>query len=211
MICAALATATSGAARAKAGLITWHWAGPVTGYTSAPVGLKLESVVPLGTPVDVFLTFDPDAPFLNPAQCLQGMGTTSMQVLGRTYTNQGYVWEDAQGFGPGVCAPGSNSVEVVVPSWGSSGPLLPDGWQVFNLDSLPGLWWGGSLADGQPLAISSQFPTFYKPQQSLRQRFIADLQAVPNVQPAPVPEPSSLLLLSTGLSAAAWWRRKRRQ
>ena len=189
-------------ARAEAAMITWHWAGPVTGHIGSPFGgPSLDTVVPLGTTVDVFVSLDPDAAYLNPAICLQGIASASLQVLGRTYTNQGFVWVDAFGFGGGICAPGSDRVEIVVPSWGAGGPALPNGWVPFNQDFLPGLWWGGDLTSGQPAFINSQFPFFYIPGEAARQRFTANLQAVPDLQA--VPEPSTWLLLSIGLSAAA--------
>jgi hypothetical protein len=207
MLVAVLTTAELGAARAEAATITWHWAGPVTGHIGPTFGgPSLSTVVPLGTTVDVFVSLDPDAPYLNPATCLQGRASASLQVLGRTYTNLGYVWVDATGFGGGTCAPGSDRVEIVVPSWGSGGPALPDGWVPFSLDSLPGLWWGGDLTGIQPPFISSGFPTFRRPGESTPQRFTANLQAVQNVQ---APEPSTLFLLTTGLSLAAWRRRRR--
>lgn len=210
LMVAALTTAELGIATAEAAPIVWHWAGTVTGHTSARTGPTLDTVVPLGTRVDVMVSLDPGASHLNPAICLQGMASASFQVLGRTYTNAGYVWEDAMGFGPGMCAPSLNNVEIVVPSWGFGGPALPDDWAHFSTyDFLPGLWWGGDLASGQPASIGSQFPLFRIPGQSIPQRFTANLQAVPDLQATPVPEPATWLLFSTGLSAAAAWRRRR--
>lgn len=198
-----------GVARAEAEIITWHWAGAVTGYIGGESGgPTLDTVVPLGTAVDVFVSLDPSAPYLNPAICLQGTASASLQVLGRTYTNQGFVWVDAAGFGPGICAPGSDGVEIVVPTWGFGGPALPDGWVSFSPDFLPGLWWGGDLTT-QPAFINSQLPAFYVPGQSSPQRFTANLQAVQDLQP--VPEPSTLLLLGSVLSAAAARRVFKRQ
>lgn len=203
-------TTEIGAATADASMITWQWTGIVTGHTGAPAGLTLDTVVPLGTRIDVSMSLDPDAAYLNAASCLQGRATASFQVLGKTYTNGGFVWEDARGFGPGTCAPSENNVEIVVPSWGSGGPALADGWVPFRKDDfLPGVWWSGDLATGQPASISSQFPYFYSPGQSIPQRFTASMQAVTNAQPTPVPEPSTWLLMSTGLSACAAWRRRR--
>ena len=60
---------------------------------------------------------------------------------------------------------------------------------------------GAEMTSVQPASISSQLPGFYRPFQAVPQRFTADLYAVP--------EPSTWLLLSTGLSAAAYWRRRR--
>jgi hypothetical protein len=113
------------------------------------------------------------------------------------------------GFGPGICAPQFDHVEVVVPAWGSGGPALPDGWVPFSPFFLPGLWWGGDLTDGQPRSIASQLPSFYRPGQAAPQRFIVDLQAVP-ADMHPVPEPATLTLFGAGL-AAAWAARRRRQ
>ncbi|HYE85583.1 MAG TPA: PEP-CTERM sorting domain-containing protein [Vicinamibacterales bacterium] len=203
LLVAALATAHFGVATAAAATITWHWEGTVTGHTDARGGPSLETVVPLGTPVGVTVTFDPDAPDLNPGICLQGTASASLRVLDRTFTGGGFVWEDAMGFGPGMCAPSVNNVEIVVPSWGFNGPALPDGWIPFvTSDYLPGLWWAGDLVNGQPQSISSQFPLFYLPRQSFPQRFTADLHAVPS-ELTPVPEPATWLLLSTGFSVAA--------
>jgi hypothetical protein len=191
---------------ASAAPITWHWDGPVTGYSCATGFLPcapfaLESVVPLGTPVDVFVSFDPDVPPANPSlPCLKGQASMSLQVLGRTYTTQGFVWEDAQGFGPGVCVPDYGNVEFVAPVWGYGGPALPDGWVPIQGNFLPGLYWSGDLASGQPASIFSQFPAFELPRQAPEQRFVvANLQAVP--------EPSTWLLLGSALSAAAAARR----
>ena len=199
-----------GVARAEAEIITWHWAGAVTGYIGGGIGPTLDTVVPLGTAVDVYVSLDPSAPYLDPASCLQGTASASLQVLGRTYTNEGFVWVDATGFGGGTCSPGSNRVEIVAPSWGSGGPALPDGWVRFGGDSsfLPGLWWGGDLTS-QPAFLHSQLPLFYIPGQSLPQRFTANLEAVQDLQP--VPEPSTLLLLGSVLSAAAARRVFKRQ
>jgi hypothetical protein len=200
-----------GVATAEATPITWHWAGPVTGYrcmSGGPCDATLDTIVPLGTTVDVFLSLDPDVPTYpnSSLNCLWGYASTSLQVLGRTYTSRGFVWDEAYGFGPGICVPGYDVIEVVVPSWGSSPAdlALPGGWVPFSGSSyLPGLWWGGDLTSVQPMSVSSQFPYFYQPRQSIPQRFTANLQAQ-----AVVPEPSTWLLLSTGLSVAAWMRRR---
>ena len=215
---AALITAELGVTRAEAGTIVWHWAGPVTDYTfslSCPPGSdcgpRLESVVPLGTTVDLFLSFDPLLPPPNPLRpCYRGTASASFQVLGRTYTGTGHVWDEAHGFGSGLCVPGHDVIEVVVPFWGSvGGPALPEGWiPYFPYNPLPGFGWGGDLTAVQPARIGAQFPDFARPLESRPQRFHADLQAVTNVQA--VPEPSTWLLLGTGLSAA-WWRRRRHQ
>lgn len=193
------------ASTAASTLTTWHWTGLVSGYTDVRVGLHISSSVPPGTRVDVIVSLAPDAPYLNPANCLQGMASASLQVLGRTYTNTGYVWEDAMGFGPGICAPSLDNVEVVVPSWGTGGTALPDGWIPFGSDGsyLPGLWWGGDLANGQPASISAQFPMFYRPGESVPQRFSANLQAVPDLQATPVPEPATITMVGVGLALAA--------
>lgn len=187
-----LVLAGFGVGTATAAPITWHWTGIVTGHTDARGGANLDSVVPVGTPVDVTVSLDPAAAALNPAICLQGMASTSLQVLGRTYTNAGYVWEDAMGFGPGVCAPWLDNVEIVVPSWGRLGEGLPDGWVPFPTnDFLPGLWWGGDLTSVQPSFIGTQLPMFILPGQSVPQRFTATFRAVPDVDLTPVPEPST--------------------
>lgn len=206
-----------GAARVEAATITWQWAGPVNGYlcllAGACTGERLETVVPLGTPVDVFVTIDPAAPtYPNPSlPCLWGNAEVSMQVLGRSYPGTGFVWVDSQGFGPGTCHPGDNTVEIVVPAWGEGGqPPLPGGWVPFGSNNgayLAGLWWGADdLTSVQPLTIGSQLPYFYRglgaSTQSFPERFTVNLQAVP------VPEPSTWLLLSIGLSAAAWRHRR---
>lgn len=204
-----------GVSRAEAGIITWHWAGEVTGYTlrCAPgtdCGPRLESVVPLGTPIDVFVSLDPGLPPPNPASpCYRGTASTSLQVLGRTYTGTGHVWDEGHGFGPGLCMPGYNVIEIVVPGWGSGGPALPDGWVPFSPNFLPGLWWVGDLTSVQPTSISSQLPSFWLPVQSRTQGFTANLQAVPADMHA-VPEPATLTLFGAGL-AAAWAARRRQQ
>jgi len=196
-----------GGARAEAAMITWEWAGPVTGYQCAFGPCSIDSVVPLGSPVKVSMTFNPIVPTppVPSTPCYKGTASVSLNVLGQTYTNTGHVWDEAHGFGPGICVPGYNFVEVVVPGWGSGGPALPGGWVPFGF-GLDGLWWGGDLTSVQPNAIGTQLPEFYRPQQSSPQRFTASLQAVPNA--VPVPEPATFFLLSTGLSAAAWWRRR---
>ena len=201
---------------AEAGTILWHWEGPVTGYSfncppGANCGLSLESVVPLGTMVRVSVTINPDALPPNPAiPCYRGTVPTSMQVLGKTYNTSGHVWDEGWGFGPGVCQPGYDAIEVVAPSWGSNGPELADGWVPFvDLGFyFPGLWWGGDLTYIQPLAISSQFPRFYKPSQSVPQQFFASLQAAP-ADLHTAPEPTTWVLFGTGLATAAWRRRVR--
>lgn len=217
VLVAALTTAQVGVARAEAEMITWHWAGPVTGYsfgfTCAPgsdCGSALETVVPLGTTIDVFVSLDPDFPppnLLSP--CYRGTASVSLQVLGRTYAGTGHVWDEGHGFGPGACVPGYDVIEIVAPSWGSGGPALPDGWVPFTNfgDFFPGLWWGGDLTNVQPNSISSQLPKFYQPRQSHPQRFTANLQAVP-ADLHSVPEPTTWLLLGTGLAAAAWRQRR---
>ena len=205
-----------GVASAEAGTIIWHWAGPVTGHTfvnpcatGIDCGPTLDTVVPLGTTVDVFLSIDPLRPPPNPqSPCYRGTASASLQVLGRTYTNTGHVWDEGFGFGPGVCVPGYDVVEIVVPSWGSGGPALPEGWVPISLFYLPGFWWVGDLTMIQPPSISPQFPAFHQPGQSGAQRFRANLQAVPADVQA-VPEPATLTLFGAGL-AAAWAARRRR-
>lgn len=205
-----------GVSRAEAGMITWHWAGPVTGYVGCSPGScgeTLDTVVPLGTPVDVFVSLDPARPSPNPGfPCYRGTASASLQVLGRTYTSTGFVWDEGHGFGPGVCVPGYDEIEIVVPSWGYGGAALPEGWIPFSPDFLPGLWWRGDLTSVQPTSISSQLPSFYRPGQSVPQRFTASLQAVPPAleQPVAVPEPATLTLFGAGL-AAAWAARRRRR
>lgn len=205
-----------GASRAEAGVITWHWAGPVTGYAFTSVcapgedcGPRLDTVVPLGTNIDVFVSLDPDAP--PNANCFAGNASASLQVRGRTYANTGFVWVDGMGFGPGICSQNLDHVEVVVPVWGSGGPALPDGWVPFVSlgDFMPGVWWGGDPADGQPMSIASQMPLFWQPGQSRPQRFTANLQAVPANMHS-VPEPATLTLFGAGL-AAGWAARRRRR
>jgi hypothetical protein len=208
LLVTALTMAELGAARAEAAMITWHWAGPVSGHSTVSSGPTLDAVVPLGTPVGVVVSFDSVPSHPNPdLPCLWGRANASLEVLGQTYTNQGFIWVDGQGFGGGVCGsppPGSShSIEIVVPGWGFGGPALPGGWEPLNLPPvLPGLWWGGDLTV-QPTFIGSQFPNFYLPGLSAEQRFTANLQAVPAV-----PEPSTWVLLSTGLSWVAWRRRR---
>ena len=196
------------ATNAHAAPLTWFWSGPVNGYVcdSEPCGTALATVVPLGSTVNVSMTFnfDPLAPALpNPAlPCLKGTASVSMGVAGTTYTSGGYVWDGGLGFGPGTCSPTYNQVEVVVPSWVSGGPTLGGSWIPFPA-GLDGLWWPGPLTNVQPNSISSQLPRFYVPFQSAPQRFTAQLQAVQDPSLPPVPEPSTLFLMSTGLSAFA--------
>jgi len=202
-----------GASRAEAGPL-WHWSGPVTGYaincTGSDCGPSLADVVPPGTTIDVFVSIDiPPSPPNPQIPCYRGTASTSMQVLGRTYSGIGHIWDEGWGFGPGVCQPGYDMIEIVAPGWGNGGPALPDGWiPLLSFDSfLAGLWWTGDLTDDQPSSISSQLPKFYNPGQSLPQRFTANLQAVP-ADMQPVPEPATLLLFGPGLAAAAWGRRR---
>ena len=196
----------------EAGTI-WHWSGPVTGYTDPRGGASLSDIIPMGSRIDVIVSLEPDAPAMNPSICLQGTASATLQVMGRSFTNGGFVWEDAMGFGPGLCAP-LNNVEIVVPAWGSGGPAMPDGWIPFGVDFtyLPGLWWSGNLADGQPQFISGQFPLFYLPGMSWPQRFTASLEAVvPDVQPSPVPEPATMTMVGVGLALAARQRLRRQR
>lgn len=202
-----------GVSRAEAGTIIWHWAGPVTGYEGCPAGSicgpTLDTVVPLGTRVDVVVSFNPGPPPNPGLPCLRSTASATLHVAGQSYTSTGFVWDEGHGFGPGTCVAGYDVIEIVVPAWGSGGPPLPDGWVPFSPSFLPGLWWAGELADGQPDSISSQLPSFWKPGESRPQRFLVDLQAVP-ADLTPVPEPASLTLLGAGL-AAAWAARCRRR
>jgi len=142
-----------------------------------------------------------------------GYASTSLQVLGRTYTSQGYVCDEGHGFGPGVCVPGYDFIEIVVPSWAatSDAPALPNGWVPFVIGYFPGLWWAGDLTSVQPAFISTQFPEFRIPGQTPPQHFTAALQAVDPLPDAPVPEPSTLILMGTILSGAAARRALKRR
>ena len=98
--------------------VTWHWSSPVTGYTCRYVGCDTSAfaaVVPLGTKVDVLLTFDPDfsATYNPPENCFWGSGTATLRVLGRSYTDGAALWNDGFGFGGGYCGGGGN--EVLIP------------------------------------------------------------------------------------------------
>jgi hypothetical protein len=206
-----------GVSTAEAATLVWHWNGLVTGHvisfcsTEPDCGPRLSSVVPVGTPIDVFLTIDPDQRGTGPSgPCYRGAAATSLQVLGRTYSGTAHVWDEAFGFGPGVCVPGYDVIEIVAPSWGFGGPELADGWVPFIsfFDSFfPGFWWDGDLTHVQPATISSQFPKFFKPGQSSPQRFTATLHAVPTDMHT-APEPTTWVLFGTGLAAAAWRRRR---
>jgi len=198
-------------ARAEAASITWHWAGLVTGYACEfACDPTIDTAVPLGTPVDVSVSFEDGFP-THPdpvSRCLLGRGTATLQVLGRTYTGLGVAWDEAFGFGPGLCVPGFQEAEIVVPSWGvtglgPNGPALPEGWAPVTPPGpgyFPGLWWAGDFTSVQPASINSQFPFFTQCPTCSRERFTANLEAIP------APEPSTLLLLGTGLAAV--WRRR---
>ncbi len=179
--------------------VTWQWSGPVTGYTCYNYGVcdttAFAAVVPLGTTVDVFLTFNDESTTYNPpASCLWGYGSATFQVLGRTYTSQAWLWNNGMGFDAGVCGAGGN--EVVVPGWGNGGPPLPDGWILYPSSSttIPGMNWGLDLSWTMPSSINPRFPAF-RLEGNTPARFTVDLQAVP--------EPSTWLLLGTGLAAVA--------
>ena len=205
-----------GTSTAQATTIVWEWTGSVTGYTfSSPCapgsncGNTIDSIVPVGTAIGVSVSFNLAQPLPNPqTPCYRGTASTSLHVLGRTYTGLGHVWDEAWGFGPGVCVSGYDMIEVVVPGWGNNGPALPEGWiPLFDFDYFPGLWWGGDLTMVQPKQIFSQLPKFYQPGQARPQRFTASLHAPPEDM-STAPEPTTWLLFSTGLAAAAWRRRR---
>jgi hypothetical protein len=103
------------ASPATGATVTWHWSGPVTGYECFQVGCDVNpfaAVVPLGTTVDVRLTFDPDfsATYNPPENCFWGNGSATFEVLGRTYTSGAWMWNDGYGFGGGYCGGGGNEV-----------------------------------------------------------------------------------------------------
>jgi hypothetical protein len=180
--------------------VTYHWSGPVTGYAcyygACDDPNPFAAVVPLGTTVDVLLTFDPDfsATYNPPASCFWGTGSASFQVLGRKYTHTAYLWNDGYGFSGGICGGGGN--EVVVPNWGFGGPELPGDWSPYWDSPFSGFWWGLDPSWTMPSSIASQFPYFsVDPSEGYPVRFNADLHAVP--------EPSTWLLLATGLAAVA--------
>lgn len=203
------------AERAEGAPVLWQYAGQVLGYTSPgpPCALcpePLAEVLPIGSRVELDWYFDPSSPEFTSCIGQYPDATTQLvlRLAGNEYTFSGkaYTWVDAFGFS-GSCGPNGVGLEVVAPAmW--TGPALPGTlpnligvYPGGGISGFSGSWDGPGLPTSPPLHLGMQSPMF-----SME---AGGYQGV-TTSLTPVPEPSTLLLLGSGLATLVARRRRRR-
>jgi hypothetical protein len=206
LLCLCLLVSRTAAADA---IVTWHAEGEIG--SSTYFGLPTPLLPPAGTPYQLSLTFNQSLVTptgLSPAgsNCFTVPVSGSLTVGGFAHALGGLGFTHATLPGSN-CTPGSQETQFIL---GIAEPSVPSPWIL--ADGFMELWYRDLLIrDAFPDSPTSEYGGFQIRDQFFEMLVNADLnlEGADVQQPAPVPEPGTLMLFGLGLAAIARKVRKR--